>query len=130
LGDDILHGGLTGTGEDDGAVDYLNGGEGDDLITAGAGDIVTAGEGADQIQFGEWNTETGPAEVLDFEAERDSLVVLYENDGTAAPEIDVEQDAEDSELYRVMADGELIAQVYSATPVTAQSISLVAQSAA
>ncbi|MEO0891585.1 MAG: calcium-binding protein [Pseudomonadota bacterium] len=128
LGDDVLHG-LSETGEDDGVVDYLNGGEGDDLITAGANDIVTAGEGADTIQFGEWNTDAGPAEVLDFEAEQDSLVVLYEP-GTEEPEIDVEQDAENSELYRVMADGQLIAQVHSAAPITPSNISLIAQSAA
>ncbi|MEO0772979.1 MAG: calcium-binding protein [Pseudomonadota bacterium] len=128
LGDDILHG-LSETGEDDGDKDYLNGGVGDDTITAGANDIVTAGDGADVIQFGDWNAVGGPAEVMDYQSAEDTLVVLYDQ-GTEEPELTFEQDSQNSDLYSVMADGQLIAQVHSATPVTAADITLVEQSAA
>lgn len=128
LGDDILHG-LSETGEDDGQTDFLNGGEGNDTITAGANDIVTAGDGADVIQFGDWNAEGGPAQVLDFQSNEDTLVVLYE-EGAGEPEITFEQDSQNSQLYSVMADGEVIAEVLSATPVTSADVTLVEQSAA
>lgn len=128
IGNDILHG-FTKMGEDDGVVDFLNGGEGDDTITAGANDVVTAGDGADTIQFGDWNADGGAVQVMDFEPEEDSLVVLY-NDGGAEPDVSVEPDPENQNLYRIMADGEVIAEVRSEAAVTEDDIALVGRSAA
>ncbi len=124
-GDDVLIG-LGADGTDDGHIDYLNGGAGDDQITAGAGDIVSGGDGADVIQFCEWNASSSATEVMDFDAGEDSLVVLYDP-ATYTPDINVEQDAMKSGLYRVLADGQTIAEIYSNQTVTVNDIALVAQ---
>ncbi|MEO1397855.1 MAG: calcium-binding protein, partial [Pseudomonadota bacterium] len=128
LGDDVLLG-LSETGEDDGVVDFLNGGDGDDTILAGANDVVSGGDGDDTFQVGDWNAEGGPAQVTDFEEGRDNLVVLYE-EGASEPDITIEAVEDNDDLYRIMADGEVIAEVQSKTTITHESIALVSQSAA
>ncbi|MEO0748823.1 MAG: hypothetical protein AAFZ10_10675, partial [Pseudomonadota bacterium] len=80
-------------------------------------------------QFENWDAEDRPAQVMDFEPDQDNLVVLYSEDAPE-PEITIEEDEGNSDVYHVMADGEVIATVHSETPVTQDNIALVGQSAA
>ncbi|MEQ9257515.1 MAG: calcium-binding protein [Roseovarius sp.] len=125
IGNDLLFG--TGAeGADDGQQDYLNGGEGNDTIHAGASDVITGGEGADQIVFDTAGAGGGAIEVMDFEPGEDSLVLLHPADGTE-PEVKIERDPENAELYRVLVDGEVAAELQSASPVSLADIMLVTQ---
>lgn len=125
IGDDLLFG--TGPeGSDDGQQDFLNGGAGDDTIHAGATDVITGGDGADQILFDTEGMGGGAIEVMDFEPGSDSLVLLHAADG-CEPDVEIERDAENAELYRVLVDGEVAAELNSAAPVNLSDIMLVAQ---
>jgi hypothetical protein len=125
LGNDVLFGGGQ-NGEDDGRQDYLNGADGDDTIHAGAHDVVTGGDGADQILFDTDSASDGAVEVMDFEPGTDSLVLLHDADGEE-PEVEIERDSDNPDLYRVIVDGEVAAQLNSTEQVRLEDIALVAQ---
>lgn len=111
--------------EDDGAVDFLNGGIGNDLIIAGEGDIVTTGDGADTVVAASWENVDAAVEVMDLDPAQDDLVLFYEEDGGPAPEITVEADPDDAEARQVLLDGIVVAQVRGAPHLTVDDISLV-----
>ena len=94
---------------DDGAVDVLNGDDGDDLLVLGAGDDGTGGTGLDsfmilQNQVG----DAGPAVVQDFED--DEAIGVLTNSATD-PEITVQDDGDDA---LVLADDVVVARVIGA----------------
>jgi Ca2+-binding RTX toxin-like protein len=85
-GADTLDGGegndtLLGDTESDGAVRYLNGGEGDDLLVLGGRDVGTGGAGADRFVI--IADGTGAVQVMDFDAEADELIVVHDPTLTA-----------------------------------------------
>ena len=113
LGDDVLAGGegsdslfggwgddvLSGVDDvptpngsiDQGHVDYLNGGGGDDIILAGQDDIITAGEGTDTMIFGDWIEEDQAATVMDYNANEDSLILVWDDHADQDPDEDNDQ---------------------------------------
>lgn len=117
-GDDTL------TGRDDGdtpASDFLNGGTGDDTILAGAGDVVTGGQGADQIAID--RTATGKeVSVVDFTPGEDKLLIEW--NGPDAPEIGIEQDADNADLTRVLVNGREVAYLFGAQGLGPEDIQL------
>lgn len=113
-GNDILSGLMrdaAGTDTDD--VDFLNGGGGDDSILTGSGDIVTAGEGADEIVLGDWLTSGEAAQIMDYAAEDDSLVLVWDDssDTSVEPQITLGVDPDVDNQTLVMLDGTLVATV-------------------
>ena len=114
-GDDLISG-LAPTPDAD--ADYLNGGGGDDVILTGAGDIVTAGDGLDQIMLGDWTADSGhdqsAAEIMDFNAAEDSLLMVWDLDENPAPQIDVVVDDADPDISHVIVNGSEIATVHGA----------------
>lgn len=75
-GADTLWGGDPGAPDAD--ADFLNGGAGDDLLFLGAGDYGNGGEGADAFALHEIRAGDPVAQITDFDAAEDSLVVLYD----------------------------------------------------
>lgn len=113
-GDDVLSGVMrNASGEDEDDSDFLNGGGGDDSILAGNGDIVTAGDGEDEIVLGDWLSSGEAAQILDFTAADDSIVLVWDDseEGSSEPliTVSVDPDAEDQTL--VLMDGAVVATV-------------------
>lgn len=112
-GDDLLDGGE--------GNDLLNGGNGDDTIFAGAGDDVSGGFGADTVVLD--SAAIGSAQIWDFEAGEDTLVLFY--DGTeGVPEINITQDNAGIGHWLVQSNGTTLATVTGDAP-TLSDISLV-----
>ncbi len=150
LGDDVLRGGaahdilfggwgndtLSGFEDDpdtDGwsdtdAMDYLNGGGGDDLITVGAGDIVTGGAGSDTFLLGEWLSADHQAQILDFAPDQDTLMVVYDDSENPEPNVDLLPDPDDEGVQHVMLNGVAIATVNNAAGLNAGHITLIGSS--
>lgn len=131
-GNDVLSGILHDPiGKDDNASDFLNGGGGDDSIVAGAGDIVTGGDGADEIVLGSWIIGSEAAQILDFEAEEDSLVLVWDDstDGSLAPRITVSADPASSGQTLVLMNDDVVAKV-TGTALLPDNIALIPLSTA
>lgn len=113
-GNDVLSGlmrdALRGDSDD---ADFLNGGGGDDTILIGSGDVVTAGEGADELVLGDWLTSGDAARIMDYSAEDDSIVLIWDDsaDGGSEPQISISPDPDVADQTLVLLDGTLVAKV-------------------
>ncbi|MDT8327184.1 MAG: calcium-binding protein [Roseovarius sp.] len=141
LGQDTLFGGwgddvVNGVTDDDtteefddlDGLDYLNGGGGDDLIIAGRDDIVTAGAGEDSILLGDWLSQEHQAQVLDFSASEDSLMVFFDDSNGADPEVSLEADEENESNQHIVLNGVRIAMIANAEGLSLDHITLLPQS--
>jgi Ca2+-binding RTX toxin-like protein len=131
-GDDVVNGvtddDTTEEADDIDGRDYLNGGGGDDLIIAGRDDIVTAGAGADSIVLGDWLSQDHQAEVLDFSAADDSLMVFFDDTQDADPEVSLEVDEENESNQHLVLNGVRIAMIANAGGLSLDHITLLPQS--
>ena len=59
-------------------MDFLNGGAGDDALHLGAGDYGNGGEGADSFTLHDIGPDGPLAQITDFNAAEDHLIVLYD----------------------------------------------------
>ena len=114
-GNDVLSGLMrneTGSVDDD-TSDFLNGGGGDDSILAGSGDIVTAGDGADEIVLGDWLASGEAVTIMDYVAEDDNLVLVWDDSAASSfePEITLSAAPESADQTLVWLDGTLVATV-------------------
>ena len=66
------------TDSEQGDVDTIFGGYGEDTIYAGANDIIDTGEGADTLVTGVWMDGLAAATVVDFDPAEDVLVYQYD----------------------------------------------------
>lgn len=116
-GADILDGGsgndwLSGLDgdADDLDEDFLNGGAGNDSILLGAGDHATGGEGEDVFLL----AETGPggelAEIADYNALQDQLVVMYDPALHSDPVLGIMTSA-DATQSTILLNGKAVALV-------------------
>ena len=64
---------------DDGSVDYLAGGDGDDTLRGGAGDVLTGGDGADLFDLNVAAGQT-PALITDYNAAQDRIAITGPDD--------------------------------------------------
>jgi len=112
--------------------DYLNGGDGDDLIVAGCYDIVTGGDGADVICAGDWIPDGARAEVMDFAAGSDTLVLVYDDstDPDADPDIDLRADPDAAGGVIVTMNGADVVLVRNGEDFSLADITLMSQSVA
>lgn len=116
-GSDILDG---GNGNDwisglDGAVDdfdedFLNGGAGNDTMLLGAGDHATGDDGEDTFVLAEVGGGGVLAEIGDYDATQDQLVVMYDPSTHPDPQISVEP-AADGTHSTILMDGTPVAVV-------------------
>ena len=85
-GDDVVNGFendmMSSHLRDTDSGDFLNGGAGDDVIFAGQLDSVTGGSGADTIVTGDWNAAGYATDILDFDANDDSILVAIATEST------------------------------------------------
>ena len=89
---------------DDGAADFLNGGNGDDLLVLGAGDHGSGGAGADVFALGQWLGEGGFATITDYDAAEDRIVLVYDAAVHAAPQLKLVP-LEGTEDVKILLDG-------------------------
>ena len=141
MGSDTLFGGhgddtLVGVVDDpdtdriddiDGGRDFLNGGGGDDTILAGRDDVVTTGSGADTVILGDWLDAEHQAEIVDFSAETDMLVVMYDDAAGPEPNITLAPDAEDPAAQHLLLDGVKVAHIANAAGLTPGHVALMPQ---
>ena len=129
-GEDVLFGGdgndLLFGGEDSNtpSTDFLNGGTGDDTILAQGGDVANGGQGADQIIL---DTEGDDEEVtvMGFQPGEDKLLITW--DASDDPDIQIQQDEENTNLTRVVIDGQEVAHLYGADGMTSDDIRLITE---
>lgn len=107
----------------DAYVDFLNGGDGDDLIVLGAGDIATGGAGGDSFVLGDWISADDPAEIQDFTPSEDRLVITYPTDGPL-PDVGTAYD-ETLAAMLVYIDGNLVATLPGTESLAPEQIELV-----
>jgi len=142
LGQDTLFGGpgsdaIIGVSEGFGAPDfedldgrdYLNGGDDDDTILIGKDDIATGSAGADSFVLGDWITQEHQAEITDFSAAEDALMVIYDDSTDPDPELAIEPDEEDADVQHLVLNGERIAMLTGAAGLTLNDITLIPESA-
>jgi len=130
---DTLFGGVGNDlvwGADDGATsDFLNGGDGDDTLVAGSGDIVTVGEGADHVILDQTAVglagDSAAVDLIDYDPDEDQLMVLWEPDGNAEPEISVEQNPDNPDQHIIRLDGEEAVRVNGSAPLSDADIQLI-----
>lgn len=115
--------------EDDAIRDYLNGGDGDDALFPGAGDNANGGAGDDSFTLGDWIADGGAALIEDYDANEDSLVVVYDDAAHPDPELTVETSAGTPENAKLLLDGLPLAEVIGAAGLAPSQVTLVAQSA-
>ena len=98
-------------GDDDDDSDFLNGDGGDDSILVGSGDVVTGGEGADEIVLGDWLTSGEAAQIMDYTAEDDSILLVWDDsiETSTEPQITVSADPDTPDQTLVLLDGIVVA---------------------
>jgi len=113
-GNDVLNGLMrSATGADTDTGDFLNGGGGDDTIIVGAGDIVTAGDGADEIVLGDWLTSGEAAQITDYTAEDDTVILVWDDTApdSLEPQITLAPDPDTANQTVVRMNGTVVATV-------------------
>ncbi|GGE53495.1 calcium-binding protein [Actibacterium pelagium] len=130
-GDDVLTGfKTTDEGlEDDNTKDYLNGGDGADLILVGSGDIASGGEGEDGFVLGDWllDGEEIP-DLKDFDPESDRLFIVYDDDEHPDPELSLDMSQDQPDAATLLLDGLPLADIDSLQSLAEAKITLLAQS--
>lgn len=120
-GNDSLWGGRLDT--DDHEADFLNGGAGEDVLHLGAGDYGNGGEGADRFELCDIALGDPVVQITDFDPEEDSLVLLYDAETHADPEISVVTE-EGSADATVVLDGVPVARVLGGAGLSAADVML------
>ena len=87
---------------------------------------------AEQISLGDWITEGKPAEAVDYDAVKDSLVLVWDDlDGPAEePEVHVETDPFDDEVKHVVMNESSVAEVYDDPDLSTGDITMIPLSSA
>jgi hypothetical protein len=91
-------------------------------------DMAEAGE----TPLWEWIMQGAPAEVLDYTAEKESLVLVWDDleDGASEPEVRVEQDPFDPEVMHVVMNDYSVAEVYGDPNLSASDLTVIPLSSA
>lgn len=110
-------------GGTDTAVDFLNGGGGDDLLMMGAGDYGNGGVGADVFGLLDIGPDDPPMQITDFNPAEDALVVLYDAVRHPDPQITLETD-HDSGAIRLLLDGVTLANLTNSAGIDLGAITL------
>lgn len=87
---------------------------------------------SEQIMLGDWISEGQPSEVLDYETEKDSLMLVWDDmiDGAEEPQVDVAQDPYDHEVMHVLMNGKSVAEVYGDPELSVSDVTIIPLSSA
>ncbi len=113
-------------GHDDGEVDFLNGGAGDDVLHAGAGYYVTGGAGADSFELATFEPDDPVVQISDFNPDEDTLLITYDPAGQPEPEVSVVSE-DGSPDAMVLLNGVPVAHVVGGAGMTAAEVRLQAE---
>lgn len=130
VGSDILDGGVGSDTiwgqwpeETDIDVDFLNGGDGDDLLMLGAGDFGSGGAGEDVFALLDIGANDPPMQITDFDPTQDQLIVLYDASLHPAPQLTFETDLQGS-ATRLLLDGVTVANLTNVTSLDLDAVTL------
>lgn len=95
-------------------------------------EVDDTGISADPVMLGDWITEGEPSEVLDYENEKDSLMLVWDDlvDGAQEPDVDVAHDPYDNEVMHVLMNGKSVAEVYGDPELTVSDVTIIPLSSA
>ena len=110
-------------------VDFLNGGDGDDTLRLGAGDYATGGEGADWFELTDLAPGDAIANIADYNADEDALVVDFDPVLHPDPQLSLET-AENTDDVVVLLDGVPLAMVAGGAGMTVADLLLTPAQAA
>lgn len=125
-GNDTIWGDEAGVDDDGGHfhdVDFMNGGTGNDVLHVDAGDYASGGDGADQFAVHDIAHGDRVAQIMDFNKDEDSLVLIYDPSHHADPQITVSSEAGSPDAT-VMLDGVPVAQVMGGAGLVAADVIL------
>jgi Ca2+-binding RTX toxin-like protein len=95
-GDDTLIGAITPDQMHEGLINFLNGGDGDDVLVLGGGDFAHGGAGRDTFILGDWLSGLAPAMIADFDPLQDQIALAH--DALTDPQIQTQAGAEGIEI--------------------------------
>ena len=109
------------TGSNDGSLDFLNGGAGNDTIYGYGSDWIDGGSGADHLTVGHSDQDTTITQIINFQSQEDRL--LIETQDTAPPPLRIELDPQE-QRSDIFSGTQLVAQVQGGT-ITLDDISYI-----
>ena len=110
-------------------MDFLNGGDGDDTLRLGAGDYATGGAGADWFELSDLAPGDAIANIADYNANEDALVVVFDPVLHPDPQLSLET-AENTDDVVVLLDGVPLAMVAGGAGMTVADLLLTPAQAA
>lgn len=110
-------------------TDFLNGGDGDDRLVLGGGDYATGGDGADWFELPDLATDGEIANIADFNAGEDSLIVVFDPTMHPDPQISFETQENAIDVV-VVLDGVPLAMVQGGAGMTIDDVLLTPAQAA
>ncbi len=110
-------------------MDFLNGGEGDDVLRVGAGDHATGGDGSDWFELSDMATGDAIANIADYDAAEDRLVVVFDPTMHPDPHLSL-QTQDDTDDVIVLLDGVPLATVQGGAGMTLADVLLTPAQAA
>lgn len=117
---------------DERGPDPLDEPDGYDRMIAGHGDAFADRDHDAPIMLGDWITEGPPAEVLDYEPAKDSLMLVWDDlapDGHE-PTVSVESDPFDAEVMHIVMNGKSVAEIYGDPALSVADITTIPLSSA
>ncbi|WP_299734004.1 hypothetical protein [uncultured Tateyamaria sp.] len=126
MSDDSLFGGwrddfLSGV-EDDPETENLEDSDGSDFLSGGGDDdVVVSGDGADTIVGGSWISDGHAIDIIDFDVEYDSILLVYA-DGSDIPDITLEANPTNPAEMQVFMGGIVVANVLDGSEITIEDI--------
>lgn len=110
-------------------IDFLNGGDGDDTLTIGAGDYATGGAGADWFELSDVAVGDAIANIADYNADEDTLVVVFDPALHPDPHLSL-LTPDNSDDVVVLLDGVPLVMVHGAAGMTVADLLLTPAQAA
>lgn len=102
-------------------MDFLNGGDGDDLLLVGAGDYVSGGAGADWFELSDLTAGDAIANIADYDAREDALVVVFDPAMHPDPVVSLETPENSGDVI-VLLDGVPLALVQGGAGMTLDDV--------
>lgn len=126
-GTDLMQGGagndtLQGDDGPEEQLDYLNGGDGDDVMILGGNDMGFGATGHDTFGLNADNQHA--ATISDYNPAEDHIVLQYDAAAHPNPTVTIEPGVEDDGSVAILLDGQVLAHVTDGAGMTAADVTL------